>query len=290
MGIEALLGKQWYYTRLAHRLAGLGSGTRSVTMLAALSVFILIKGHSPWRDRPWKLNIHVGGRAFDVWLATRTELEVVREIFLEHEYAIAGDRRPMTILDLGAHIGLASIYMTTRFPNARIIAIEADPQLIPRLKANVHGLPVEVIHAAVSRRGGKRNFYRGDETWSNSIEPTRHGQQVVEVPAITVDQILDRCGVDRVDLMKIDVEGAEWEVFAGGVPSRVDAVIGEVHRNGGRAPGELLDQLAPAMRVSTRRTGANRVTFVAQRCADAGGCVCGWLPQSPPAQARSEAA
>lgn len=262
MYLEELIIRQWHYTRLAFKLGHVAGGTTSTLILMGLTMFILLKGRSLWRDSAVKLRID-GAGSNSIAIATRTEIEVLREIFLEHEYRLPSSKRPMTIVDLGAHIGLASRYLLARFPNSRVIAVEADPGLIDRLKFNLRGTGSQVINAAVGASSSPRKLYRSPDTWSNSLRKVRPWQTPVVVPGITFEDVLKRSGIDHVDLLKIDIEGAECEAFFGGVPDCVDTVIGEVHEVDGCESAECLDRLVGDRDVTVRRSGGGRMTFVA---------------------------
>ena len=83
------------------------------------------------------------------------------------------------------------------------------------------GVPRKVVHLTASR-----------PAWGNFV--TDDGSEGVEVPAFTVEQILDDNNVSRVDLLKVDIEGAEKEVFANGqfLP-RVGHIVIELHNDYG---------------------------------------------------------
>jgi FkbM family methyltransferase len=194
----------------------------------------------------------------------RTELDVLYEVALKGEYQLPPDVEPATIVDLGAHVGLATLYFAAHYPRARVVAVEADPELIPRLAQNAPG--AEIVHAAIGRIDGVRTFYRADDTtWGNSVDRTLPWQTPVTVPAMTLEGVLDRRGIERVDLLKVDIEGAEWEVFANGVPDRVNAIIGELHFHAGRHPRELLERIAESMIVHEGRSDDKRIVFRAAR-------------------------
>jgi FkbM family methyltransferase len=145
-----------------------------------------------------------------------------------------------------------------------VIAVEADPALIPRLRANVAGFPVTVIHAAICGTTGERVFYRSDmDSWGSSLDQTLPSQTPVVVPALSLDDLLEQSELDRVDLLKLDVEGAEWEIFEAGARCRIAAIVGEVHERGANTPERFIELLAESMRVETITAEPGRATFLA---------------------------
>jgi FkbM family methyltransferase len=159
-------------------------------------------------------------------------------VFLLQEYDFDVSRAPRTIVDAGANIGLASIYFANRYPDAKIIAIEAERSNFEVLQRNVSPYAnIVPVHAALWSENGSIDLVDpGLGKWgfmtqrADGSEKT-YGRVVHAVRAMTVDAVLKEHGVDRLDILKIDIEGAEREVFRD--PSswigKVDALIVELH-------------------------------------------------------------
>src|SRR5215831_10504171 len=136
------------------------------------------------------------------------------------------------ILDCGANIGLASLFFKRRFPAARITAYEADPALFAIARANLAAngaADVDLVNAAVWRSAGRVTF-RAEGTDSGMI----HGLAgAVEGPAVDVPslRLRDILNVERIDLLKLDIEGAEDAVLADCEPvlDRVGAIVMDLH-------------------------------------------------------------
>jgi FkbM family methyltransferase len=134
------------------------------------------------------------------------------------------------------------------------------------LRSNVAGLPVTVVHAAISDSTGNRTLYRSDKSsWGNSLKQTLPWQEPVTVPSMSLDVLLDTHGLEHVDLLKMDIEGAEWQVLETGVPARITAIVGEIHAVGDRRPEELLERISSVMETETVRRDASKLVFVARR-------------------------
>ena len=196
-----------------------------------------------------------------------TPLEVLREIVVCGEF----DHLPCTdakvIVDLGAHIGLATLHLLAANPDARVLAVEADPHLVAQLRENVAGLPVTVANAAVCARPGPHTFYRTDVfSWANSLHRSMPQQTPIIVRGATFNDLFAEASIDRVDLLKMDIEGAEWDVFGDGFPDSVRAVVGEIHAaSDGRVPLDLIGPLSRNMTVQTGRKGDSLLLFQATR-------------------------
>ncbi len=138
------------------------------------------------------------------------------------QYLIAGD----TFVDVGAHIGYCSLKAATLIgANGRVIAIEANPETVRKLRDNVaaSAANVTVEAAACSDSETTLEFFTGSQSnsGSGSISKDNAGSwgvpgAVYSVQARPLDAILEAAKVSKVDVVKIDVEGAELKVLKGG--------------------------------------------------------------------------
>ncbi len=167
-----------------------------------------------------------------------SDISVCGQIFIGHDYAFNITRQPKTIVDAGANIGIASIYFSNTFPSSRIIAIEPEKSNFEILKRNVgpyeNIIPVcgalwhenRMIHL-VDPGLGKWGFM----THENDGDNKNYGDLCHEISGITVDMIMKEYGIDHIDILKMDIEGAEREVFrnASAWIEKVDVLIVELH-------------------------------------------------------------
>ena len=123
---------------------------------------------------------------------------------------------PKVIVDAGANIGMASIYFTHRYPAAKIIAIEPEASNFAMLARNVRPYPAIVpVRAALWNRDGEISVCEPDPATGargNWAFVTREGPGI-KVRAITIRTLMKEMQIQDVDLVKIDIEGAEKEVF-----------------------------------------------------------------------------
>lgn len=257
----------WFrYLKLGWALRRLSADRRSSIALAYLGATTLFRSNPRLNLGPVRVHVRLGSRSYKVALRTRTELDILAEIGLDDEYRPADSIPARTIVDLGASVGLATLRLLSTHPDARVVAVEADPGLIQRLRENVSGLPVAVVHAAIAADSGERQFYRSDmDSWGNSLENTSSRQSPVTVPTIALGELLDAHDIDRVDLLKLDVEGAEWELLDGIDDPRIAAIVGEVHGREGKPPEKFIERLSRSMDVETISADRHQATFVARR-------------------------
>jgi len=133
-----------------------------------------------------------------------------RVIFEHGIYALQSGNSVPRILDVGANIGMATVYLKRRFPSARIDAFEADPDIVQVLRQNIalfNLKDVEVHHAAASDKAGSLLFI---STGADGGHLSRSAGEGVAVPAVRLRDWLS----EPVDFLKLDVEGAETAIIS----------------------------------------------------------------------------
>lgn len=136
---------------------------------------------------------------------------VFRHVYIEETYALDGPP-PDIVLDLGAHTGVSTRWLMDRHPGARMIAVEPNPGVIPLLRLNAPGAEIHPVAVSGEAGTGRLALYPDDD-WRATLHSDGDGGQHVTVPVRTVDDVLDG---RMPDLVKIDVEGAEREIFRAG--------------------------------------------------------------------------
>ena len=223
--------------------AGLGHRWRDRARLAAFHARVVLGTRFP-RLRPAPAVVRLGPDGHGMEVASPGELTVMRGVFVDREYESRTDAPKRVIFDLGANIGLATLFLQRRHPQARIVSVEADHRTHGRLVANVGDLPgVTVLHRAVAGADGPVRFYPARESIGSSVVPRRGSLPPVDTPGSTVASLMREVGVDRVDLLKIDIEGAEFEALRQTPLDRVGEIIVEVHYDLGPGDDEIVRDL-----------------------------------------------
>jgi FkbM family methyltransferase len=160
------------------------------------------------------------------------------QVFVDHEYALKTNSAPAVIVDAGANVGLASVYFANRFPDARIFAIEPEQSNFDVLLKNVAPYKnVVPILAALWNENKQISLVdpglgnSGFMTEDGGANDQSLGQLLHLTKAMTVDQVMREHAIAKIDILKVDIEGAEREVFSD--PSswigKVDSLIVELH-------------------------------------------------------------
>ena len=133
------------------------------------------------------------------------------------EYAFDLSFSPKIIVDAGANIGMASIYFARRYPEAKIFAIEPEASNFAVLVKNVRQYSaITPVHAALWNRNGDIRVTEPDYASSSRGEwafITREEGTGAKVRAVTMRTLMEDMRIPAIDLAKIDIEGAEMEVF-----------------------------------------------------------------------------
>jgi FkbM family methyltransferase len=179
------------------------------------------------------------GMPHPVWVRVpSSDIWAFEQIFLRRDYAFETSKVPRVIIDAGANIGLAAVYLANRYPDCTIIAIEPEASNYELMVRNVAPYKnIRPMHAALWHRNEKIQLVDPHQgKWSFRTQSADSGDQdwgtlMGQVDAFTVDEIMRRHGVEHVDVLKVDIEGAEVEVFSDTRAwiDRVDALVVELH-------------------------------------------------------------
>jgi len=234
---------------------------RSLGFRQALTLAVARKRHS---KEP--VALRVPGIPHPVYLrADGTDLNCFWQVFGKRDCAVDLPRPPRVIIDGGAHIGFASIYFANRFPQATIVAVEPEAANYALARQNL--APYSNVHLV---RGGIwcRDAWlaiknpRAD-SWAFRVhELAEHTEGAFE--GHSIDGLLRRFGLDGADLVKLDIEGAEVEVFAQGSLhwlDRIEAVVIELH---GKKAESVVREAMNALGLAHLRRG-EKVIFVREQ-------------------------
>jgi FkbM family methyltransferase len=170
-----------------------------------------------------------------------TDVSVYRSIIEYKEYDFLVDKHPKIIIDAGANIGLSAVFFANKYPDAKIIAIEPAESNINILEKNIKPYSnIHLIKAALWDSVGEINLFNvGFGNWGfrvgvdNNYNDIRKTQEQCSTPTITVEKILQDYSIDNIDILKLDIEGAEKEVLNKSSMwiGKVNSLIVELHES-----------------------------------------------------------
>ncbi len=191
---------------------------------------------------PHEVRLRQNGLTF----AVRSAMDVwsIKETFIDRFYERFGAviRRSWRIVDIGGGLGDFSLFAATQQTGVQVYAFEPTPESFALLQRNVAANNIRNVEAfplavwshsgkiAIDTRGGEAVQFTSQEAGSGA----QPGQVMVE--SLTLDEALNRCGIQRCNLLKMDCEGAEYPILFNAAPAtlaRIDRIVMEYHDNAG---------------------------------------------------------
>jgi FkbM family methyltransferase len=197
----------------------------------------------PGRNRDREIRLKDGTRI--VYRLNRGDIQSIREVWMDEVYRLPSPILPGVVIDLGANIGLTSLWLARRHAPTRVIAVEPSPQnaRLVRLNLSRNGVPATVVEAAAGARDGTARFSASADSNQGQL-----GEDGEEVPVISMSTLLrEHAPGQSVALMKMDIEGGEQDLLSSNTEwlSRIPVVLAEFHPDRVDYPG-LIGKLESA--------------------------------------------
>lgn len=150
-----------------------------------------------------------------------SDVNVYWQIFINREYQTVVDTTDLnkieikTIIDAGSNIGLTALYFSNHFSEAKIIALEPDKENYEQLVKNTEKRSNEnvLLQKAVWSENTNvylHNDFRDNQEWSRRVLKT---ETATKIEAVSINSIIEKYKIETVDILKIDIEGGEAEIF-----------------------------------------------------------------------------
>ena len=160
-------------------------------------------------------HIRLSGLLSPIRLRKRsTDKLVFREVFLHQSYNFSWNN-PAIIIDGGGNIGLTSIFLSMKFPMAKIFSVEPSESNFAILSSNVRAFPnITPVQSALWNKDTTLRIHNLNEhEWAFSVEeclPDSPGA----FQAISISSLMQKHNLEYIDILKLDIEGAEKELFS----------------------------------------------------------------------------
>ena len=170
--------------------------------------------------------IHDNKSKHDIYLRKKgSDIDVFKQIFMDDEYKLliqtikAKEININVIVDLGANIGLSAIYFCNIFENSKIYAVEPDSQNFKQLRLNISNKKniftenVAIWSEKIDLIENLAKPFKGGEDWSKTFIPSDQFNNGTKIKGITIHELMTKYHLTTIDLLKIDIEGAERFIF-----------------------------------------------------------------------------
>ncbi|MBK9398632.1 MAG: FkbM family methyltransferase [Saprospiraceae bacterium] len=169
------------------------------------------KLHKMQRYQPFELNFF--GKKIKV-PDSGSFLGVYQEMFVDEIYKFVSKNNSPLIIDCGSNIGLSVLYFKQKYPKAKIIAFEADPQICEILTHNINEFDltdIDIHPKAIWTQDGFIEFQiEGGASGMITQDKSSH-DNIIKIPSVRLKSLLEE--FDVIDFLKIDIEGAEYDVI-----------------------------------------------------------------------------
>jgi FkbM family methyltransferase len=155
-----------------------------------------------------------GGRTIELRPRTSDQY-ILEEVFVDRAYDVELGFEPEYIVDAGANIGCFTAWAAARYPGARIVAVEPDPGNLLMLVRNTAGLDRVCVVAGALWPEDRPLLLDGPGDDPSAFTVSTASEVGRPVLGISIGTLLREQGFPRIDLLKMDIEGAERELFGG---------------------------------------------------------------------------
>jgi len=200
------------------------------TFFYLLQRIFLRKGHY--------IKLKIPGLENPVFLRNKYyDTHIFNQIFIRDEVNFGYTNDPKIIVDCGANIGLSTLYFKRQFPNSHIISIEPEFSNFNLMKKNTKNYnKINCLHAAVWNQNTKVNVIDTGEGVASFItkEVENTGNIIEQTNAFTLTEIISKFNISFIDLVKMDIEGSEYELFdykPEAWTERINMLALELHEN-----------------------------------------------------------
>ena len=205
--------------------------------------------------RPGLVRTRLRGEPFLIQLNDPCQYDLVLGIHESEvvEWMVSDLKEGMTFLDVGPNVGYYTLLGARCVgTSGKVVALEADPEVVAILRQNIeiNGVSnVQLVHGAASEACGRAKLGRARSSSYSTGLYCEDAVDWIEVPRYSLDAVVDQLGVGAVDLVKLDVEGAELEVVAGMakiLKVNRPKVIMELHHLDGKGTQSAVQKLKSA--------------------------------------------
>ncbi len=180
---------------------------KNINFIDSIIIVILLKLKTK------KIPLPILGRTIYIRKKTK-DRETFEEVFNHNIYNLKLPIEPQTIIDAGANVGLATLFFKIKYPKSKIVSLEIESGNVEMIHKNLKGLKdIEIVHKGLFN---KKGFFKVEDPFNatNSFvikEVT--SSEKYDIESTTIDELIETYKFKTIDILKIDIEGAEKDLF-----------------------------------------------------------------------------
>ena len=197
------------------------------------------------KNKSHKVNSIIWNDKKVFYRTSSSDMILIYEILLQSkyksEYFFPSNLNPKVIFDIGGNIGITSIYLASIFPEAKIYTFEPLPENFEILKKNIQNYKnIEAFNIGLGSKNGNFKVYLTEDSenfggFSFYTDPVTYSSDTfVSCEVKSVNEIIKKLQIKSIDLIKIDTEGAEYDILMAikeDFLSQTSWITGELHGN-----------------------------------------------------------
>jgi len=166
------------------------------------------------------LSFRCGKKQIKLYVRDIVDLAIIFEIFVTKVYPIKKTDNKKIIFDIGAHSGYFTVFANILLPNSIIYSFEPEPGNFHNLEKNLalNGLSdnssVKIFNFGLSSKDKEVIFYKNISSANFSVFRNKNYQNSIKVQLKSLRSFLEKNKIYHIDLLKIDIEGGEYEIFS----------------------------------------------------------------------------
>ncbi|SLN42706.1 FkbM family methyltransferase [Ruegeria meonggei] len=201
--------------------------------LKLINIYRSLSKHETY-DHPISLNLKIQGHTYPFCMRL-SDIFILGEILFEQQYSMKS-RLPEapTIIDAGGNVGISALWFAGHYPQANLHIFEPASDNLAYLKKNARFWPgARIFETALGRRGGEVVLHMGKFGGMHSLMKNALAKGSAE-KVVRVGTLADHMAefkINKIDLLKLDIEGSELDVLIG-LGNRINdvsVIVGEVH-------------------------------------------------------------
>jgi len=159
--------------------------------------------------------------------------EMERDVYRAKKYVKNHD----VVIDVGANVGYFSLFVLQNFEHLKVVAVEPHPRNYELMQENLRDYPVDMHQVALNGDSGTIVLFDfGDESSAcHSIyDLGSPDAKPIEVPSITLEELMQRSRLTHIDFLKLDCQGAEYNIFSAmdlSIQQTIHFIAMEVHNS-----------------------------------------------------------